>query len=169
LANLYGWLAYLAGPIIWLLIIVTLALACVVGWLAVRLRRLERHYHALTAGADGNSLEAVLESHIGQVRTALGRVGELDERVQRLEEGSQDHIQHVGFLRFNPFRDTGGDQSFVIALADARGDGVVISSLHSRDVTRVYAKALGAWESFHPLTDEEQQAISHARGEAHRK
>jgi hypothetical protein len=39
----------------------------------------------------------------------------------------------------------------------------VLSSLHARDVTRVYAKPLQAWESTYSLTDEERQAIAQAR------
>ena len=72
-------------------------------------------------------------------------------------------MQRLGFLRFNPFRDAGGDQSFALALADQEGNGFVMSSLHSRDVTRVYGKPLVGWESIYPLTDEEKQAIEKAK------
>jgi hypothetical protein len=143
--------------------VIALASAGLAIWLAVRVRRLERSYAALTAGTAGGSLEAVLEAHVGQVRDATGRVRELDELVRRLERSSRGHLQRIGFLRYNPFRDTGGDQSFVLTLADLDGNGVVVSSLHSRDVTRVYAKPLAAWESAYVLTDEEQRAIDKAR------
>ena len=89
-----------------------LALTGVVIWLIIRMRQLERRYRALTAGTDGGSLEAVLDDHMVQVREATGRVAELDELVRRLERSSRSHLQRVGFLRFNPFRDAGGDQSF---------------------------------------------------------
>jgi hypothetical protein len=73
----------------------------------------------------------------------------------------------VGFLRFNPFRDAGGDQSFALALADQDGKGVVMSSLYGRDGTRVYGKPLAGWESPYPLTDEERSVIDQARSAAH--
>ena len=111
-------------------------------------------------------METVLDQHVSQVREATGRVVELDALTRQLERSSRSHLQHLGFLRFNPFRDTGGDQSFAIALGDQDGNGVVISSLHSRDVTRVYAKPLVSWESSYQLTDEEQQAIQRALGQA---
>jgi len=164
-ANLYGWLAYFASPITLLLIVVVWALVGVTAWLMIRLRRLEQRYQALTAGTAGGSLEAVLEEHMRHVREATDHVSELDGLVRQMERSSRGHIQHLGFLRFNPFRNAGGDQSFAVALADENGNGVVISSLHSRDVTRVYAKPLAAWESVYPLTDEEQQVIRQARGE----
>jgi len=47
----------------------------------------------------------------------------------------------MAIVRFNPFRDSGGDQSFAIALADGQGNGVILSSLHARDMTRVYPSA----------------------------
>lgn len=131
----------------------------------IRLRRMERRYQALTTGTDGGSLEGVLEDHVQQVRQATGRVQELDLMVMRADRENRHHLQRLGFLRFNPFRDTGGDQSFAMALADANGNGVVLSSLHSREVTRVYAKPLAAWETSYQLTEEEQQAIRRARGE----
>jgi hypothetical protein len=149
--------------------VVGVLLAVLVGlivWLALRLRRVENNYRALTTGTSAGNLEVVLGDHVRQVRLAIERVTELDERVRRMEHSSRSHIQHLGFLRFNPFRDSGGDQSFAVALADRNGNGVVISGLHGRDATRVYAKPLTAWESVYPLTDEEREAIRKAEGEA---
>ena len=145
-----------------LLVAVSAAIGVLI-WLVIRMRQLERHYRALTAGTDGGSLEEVLDDHVCQVREATERVQELDTMVMRIERSSRSHLQHLGFLRFNPFRDTGGDQSFALALADEDGNGVVISSLHSREVTRVYAKPMAAWETSYQLTEEEQQVILRAR------
>jgi hypothetical protein len=146
-----------------LLGVAVLALAGTLVWLALRLRKVEARYRALTAGTGGGNLEAVLTDHVAQVRDATGRVSELDESTRRLERASRSHLQRVGFLRFNPFRDAGGDQSFVAALTDQDGNGVLISSLHSRDVTRVYGKPLAGWQSPYQLTEEEQQAIQKAK------
>ncbi len=163
--TVYDWLLTYIGPLLGVLLGLILALAALVAWLARRLRRLEAHYRALTAGTDGGSLEAVLEAHVRDVRAAAAKAQEADALARSLERASRGHLQRVGFLRFNPFRDAGGDQSFAVALVDQEGNGVVISSLHSRDVTRVYGKPLAAWQSAYPLTDEEQQAITKAKGE----
>jgi len=166
LAQPLGWLSANSGPFILILALLVIGLGALTAWLVVSLRRVEKRYQALTAGTDGGSLETVLDQHVSQVREATGRVVELDALTRQLERSSRSHLQHLGFLRFNPFRDTGGDQSFAIALGDQDGNGVVISSLHSRDVTRVYAKPLVSWESSYQLTDEEQQAIQRALGQA---
>ena len=62
-------------------------------------------------------------------------------------------------MRFNPFSDTGGDQSFSIALLDGAGDGLVISSLFGRAETRVFAKPVENGTSRHTLSSEETDAI----------
>ena len=143
--------------------LVVLALTGAMVWLALRLRKTEARYGALVEGTNGGNLESMLTDHMVQVRDATGRVVELDELARRLERASRGHLQRVGFLRFNPFRDAGGDQSFAVAVTDQEGNGVVISSLHSRDVTRVYGKPLAGWASPYPLTEEEEQAIKKAR------
>jgi hypothetical protein len=161
--GLFSWLTLNAGVFVLVLMLAVLILGGALVWLALRLRRAEARYLALVEGTSGGNLESVLTDHMIQVRDATGRVTELDELARRLERASRSHLQRVGFLRFNPFRDAGGDQSFAVAVSDQDGNGVVISSLHSRDVTRVYGKPLAGWASPYPLTDEEGQAIKKAR------
>jgi hypothetical protein len=141
-----------------------LALLALVGvvFLLARQQRLLGQYQQLMTGTSGGNLEAVLNDHITQVHETMARVESVDQVTRRLEKAARYSLQHLGVVRFNPFHDTGGDQSFAIALVDGHGNGVVLSSLHSRDVTRVYAKPLLKWESTYSLTDEEKQAIAMA-------
>lgn len=126
---------------------------------SLRLRRATRAYRALVSGADGGSLQQVLDGHIGQVHTVGTRLDELNRLYAYLEERTRGSLQHIGLVRFNPFTDTGSDQSFAIALLDDRRDGIVISSLHGRANTRVFAKPVENGSSRHTLSDEETQAI----------
>lgn len=163
--SLYDLLLMYLGPILGVFLALLLGTMALAVALARRLRRLEANYQALTAGTEGGNLEAVLQAHVHEVRAAVVKAQETDMLARALERASRSHLQRLGFVRFNPFREAGGDQSFAVALADQDGNGVVISSLHGRDVTRVYGKPLAAWESPYPLSAEEQQAISKARGE----
>ena len=72
-------------------------------------------------------------------------------------------MQKVGILRFNPFADTGGDQSFVFAILDGNDTGIVLTSLHSRSTTRWYAKNVkkGKGVDF-DLSQEEEKTIKTA-------
>jgi hypothetical protein len=128
-----------------------------------RLQAVQQRYAELTVGTSGGNLEAVLNTHLENVQAALLEASQARQTVQEMEERARSHVQHVAVIRYNPFDHTGGDQSFVLALADAQGDGVVINSLHARDGTRIYAKPVTGWHSVHALTDEEQNAIARAK------
>ncbi|MEJ2212251.1 MAG: DUF4446 family protein [Anaerolineae bacterium] len=141
------------------LVLALLALAGVVFLLA-RQQRLLGQYQHLMAGTSGGNLERALNEHVGLVRDTAARVDTVDRLARRLERAAYFSLQHMGVVRFNPFTDTGGDQSFAIALVDGHGNGVVLSSLYGRDMSRVYAKPLQNWESTYSLTDEERQAIA---------
>ena len=90
------------------------------------------------------SLEAVLDAHLDKVFAVARELDELAARTAVLEAAQRRAFQRVGLVRFNPFEETGGNQSFALALLDAAGDGWVLSSLHARSGTRVYAKAIKA-------------------------
>ena len=67
---------------------------------------------------------------------------DLTARTRSSRRRRRQAFQRVGLVRYNPFEETGGNQSFALALLDADGDGWVLSSLHARSGTRVYAKAI---------------------------
>jgi hypothetical protein len=124
-----------------------------------RLRQTAAAYRALVSDSKGVSLQQLLNSHLGKVIEVGTKMEELSKLHESLEARSRGSLQHIGIVRFNPFEDTGSDQSFAIALLDDRRDGVVLSSLHGRGQTRVFAKPVEAGESKHTLSDEEAQAI----------
>lgn len=164
LQNLCYWIEVYDAPL-WL--VTLFVLAGMLAWLVWQQRqfaRLRRHYQTLLGDTEGRNLETVLDHHLAQVQQAVEKARQLDLLVRELQRAGQGHLQRCAIVRFNPFANTGGDQSFALALADGGGYGVVISSLHSRESTRVYAKPLAAWGSAYPLTEEEQQAIARARG-----
>lgn len=87
----------------------------------------------------------------------------LNGKVTRIQSQGLQHIQRVRLLRFNPFDDTGGDQSFVVALLDDKGSGIVITSLHTRAGTRVFAKDISLGKSIkYQLSKEEELVIKEA-------
>ena len=71
-------------------------------------------------------------------------------------------ISRIGLIRFDAFADAGGAQSFALALVDDDGDGIVLTSLHSRPTTRVYVKAIRRGVADTPLSDEETRALNDA-------
>jgi hypothetical protein len=128
--------------------------------LTVKIWKINRKNKELFSGKDGKNLETVI---LGQGKA----IQEFDKDIQELFEISNKihnlalkSLHKIGIIRFNPFKDIGGDQSFAIALLDGKNSGLVISSLHTREGTRVYAKPVVQSESQkYPLTEEERQAI----------
>lgn len=137
----------------------SLALLLLTTVQARRAGRLQRRLDGLTRGADGTSLDAILDAHLEKVFAVARELDELSARSAVLEAAGRRAIQHIGLVRYNPFEDTGGNQSFAIALLDAAGSGVVMSSLHSRTGTRIYAKSITDGRSEGALSDEETQAL----------
>ena len=139
-----------------------LVLLVVAILLTRRLRSIEARMRGLTRGDEGD-LEDVLGAHLERVHALGKEVERLGARTGRLETASPRAFQRVGLVRFNPFEDTGGNQSFALALLDAEGNGWVLSSLHARSGTRVYAKAIREGRADAALSDEEAAAIKQAR------
>lgn len=121
-----------------------------------RVRAGAQHRPATTfAGADA-SIDA---ERLGALAAQLA---DIITRLAGVETQGQRAIQRVGVVRYNPFADTGSNQSFVLAILDARGDGFVLSKMHSRQQTRVFLKSVAAGKAETALSEEESEAIRRA-------
>jgi uncharacterized protein DUF4446 len=141
---------------------VVIVLAVWVAWLQRSHALLRRRLRRLMGDGEGVGLDELLDRQFRRLDTVAERVDALNRLHHELEALTQRSLQKVGVIRFNPFADTGGDQSFAVALLDAEGNGVVLSSLHGRADTRIFAKTVQAGRSKHALSDEEQDAIRKA-------
>ncbi len=73
---------------------------------------------------------------------------------------SSSGIQKVGLYRYNPFDDLGTDQSFSLSILDSTNTGIILTSLHHRNFTRIYAKSVKNGEGDNiTLSKEEKSAI----------
>ena len=140
------------------------ALVVAVVVLVGRVRGLERSLDALTRGEDGKSLAGVIETHLDKVYSVAREVDDLEDRTATLERDGRKAFQRLGLVRYNPFEDTGGNQSFVLALLDADGDGTILTSLHTRQATRIYAKSVRGGKPEAALSEEEAEALRAALG-----
>jgi len=90
----------------------------------------------------------------------------LSEELENLKKESQFSIQKIGLVRFNPFKEIGGDQSFSVALLDSNDSGIVITSLYTREGNRVYGKPIEKGLSKYLLSEEENQVLEIAKKNA---
>ncbi len=147
--------------------IIALGLVVSLVWLiglSIFFWQFSSHYNNLTRGISTKTLKSILEQLLAQIDAAEKHIAILQSRCDTLEKDGLLHIQKIGLLRFNPFKDTGGDQSFILTLLDANETGVIITGLYSRSGTRWYAKRVETGKGVdHVLSDEEKKAIKEAK------
>lgn len=143
--------------ILYSIITLTFILAFVTLIMVVRLRS---HYNNLTQGVEPKNLIKALEG-IQKTLSEHERTSSIIRKeTSSLKQDVQNSLQTLSLKRFNPFSDTGGDQSFILGILDGHKNGVVITSLHSRENTRFYVKSVeGGVGIDHPLSAEEQKII----------
>ena len=154
--------ALLQGTIVSLILGEMFLLGLVV-FLLIRTHRQNAKLRAFCSGKNGESLEQVLIDQRAELKELDQEIQELFEISNRLHELCLKSLHKVSVVRFNPFKEVGGNQSFSIVLLDGKNSGVVLSSLHTREGTRIYGKPVqgGAADGF-PFTEEEKKVIAQA-------
>lgn len=134
------------------------------GLISALLFRTISHYNRLTRGVTKHGLQEILETLVSELGGIKRRTSDVERVVRTLVSEGEMHYQHIGVVRFNPFADTGGAQSFTIALLDAKSNGIVMTSLYGRSGNRWYVKevALGKGKDVE-LSKEEHTAIEKAK------
>jgi hypothetical protein len=141
-----------------------LAIALVIGfitlvWKHKKTDRLRREF--FTSGLK-KDLEQILIDQNRGITKINQQLDQIEMNLSALTEKNQHNLQKIGFVKYNPFDDAGGNISFALALLNAEDEGVVISSLHGREGTRMYAKSVKNGKSETKLTEEEEEAIKKA-------
>lgn len=133
-------------------------------FLSVIFYNLFSHYQKLTKGVTKKDLKSLLDELLKNFEKQAAKSEDLAKEIQKLQKENLYNIQKIGLVRFNPFEETGGNQSFSLAFLDGEESGLVLTSLHSREMTRIYSKPVkkGKAESFE-LSSEEKQAIKVAK------
>ncbi len=122
------------------------------------------HYRNLVLGEDQGNLSSVLEKILRKNDATEEEINKMMKRIEVLEKEKVFYVRKVGLVRFNPFSDTGGSHSFALAFLDGQDNGIVISSLHSRDQTRIYSKPVKLGKpANYEFSKEEEEAIKKAQ------
>lgn len=149
----------LNNPLLDLIILVALVFLAWNLTLHWQIYQTRKKIKALFRGTKIADLEGVIFEQIKRLRQTEKNLSAVGNFCRQLEAMTLKSIQKVGVVRFNPFKDIGGDQSFSLAFLDAQNDGFVLSSLYSREGARIFTKPIVAGESKYPLTEEEKKAI----------
>ncbi len=152
------WIAMMLGSFILLLILV------LIQW--VQLRKMKRKYkQMLGEGRELNLEEAIIS--VQQRQSVLNEKADHNaKQIEAILQTMKTMKSKVGILRYNAFGDRGNDLSFSAAIIDSECNGLVLSGIHSRDDSYIYAKPVEKGTSRYALSPEEKEAISQASQQA---
>lgn len=141
---------------IWLLAVLVIWLT-ILSILVVLTRS---HYKRLVDIGGKRDLKGILERILDRLEEDRVSINNITKIIKRLEQEGEFHMQKIGVVRFNPFPEVGGNQSFVLAFLDKNNNGIVVSSLYGREATRWYVKSVvGGKGKDIELSKEEERAI----------
>src|SRR4030042_258312 len=133
-------------------------------FLHLNVSRIKKNQQKIFSGKNGADLEKTILEHAKSMKELDRDIQDLYGISNQIHGLASKSVHKVGVVRFNPFKELGGDQSFSVALLDGENSGVVVSALHTREGNRGYATPVEKGKAVkYPLTDEEQEAIK--RGE----
>lgn len=126
---------------------------------------MHRRVSRIFRSANTPDIERLLKLHTKTIEDLLRFQAESVIETKKLDERIKKKVTNVPTLRFNPFQGggTGGNQSFSVGLFDEEGDGAIITSMHTRERTNIFAKPLKKWQSEYDLTDEEKRVIKDSK------
>jgi len=131
--------------------------------LAIWVFQLENRLRRLCRGKKGVDLEGTIEAVLVRTKNLIDHQKELESQHRVFEEKLATTIRGVGTVRFNPFKGSGSNQSFATAFINEHGDGVIISSIYSRERVSIFAKPVEDLASQYELMKEEKDALAQAR------
>ena len=127
-------------------------------------RRLRgRFEQALGQPASNTDLETTLVTYFDALNTTKEQLDQMHAQFEHLSAIGANSLQKVGLIRFIPCRDTGRDQSFALCLLDGNNSGLILTAVHGREGTRIYAKSIEYGHSQGALSAEEKRAFSEAK------
>lgn len=147
--------------IFFLAFLVFIGIAVLVGiiWAIITEKRLNRFF----LGKKARDLEdtiITLENDITKLKTAKENI---EKDIKTINTKLKKSIRGLETVRFNPFPDQGSNQSFAIGMLNEENNGLVISSLYSRERMSIFAKPIKSGISEYELTAEEKEALERAK------
>lgn len=147
----------------WVVVLVVILILIWLAGLSFWLYQIAAHYSRLVGTSNKEDLKQILEDLLKRQDKTHNDIKGINQILSEASNKSKDYFQKIGVVRFNPFGDTGGNQSFAISFLNGTDTGIVILSLHNREGTRIYVKTVKNGKSSHDLSKEELEAIRLAK------
>lgn len=134
-------------------------------WISVvtsKLVKLKKAHHKLMGETGVTNMEDAMNVLHQRISGISEHQTKQENRISHSEKRLTALKGRIGVHRFNAFSDSGSDLSFSVAIVNDEQDGVVITGIHGREQTFLYAKPIDKGQSAYMLTPEEKTAISQA-------
>ncbi len=138
-----------------LIYIISFAIVINIIWILIIEIRLKRIF----AGTKAKNLEEMIVLIGKKINKIEEFQSNIDSHLSTIDIRLNKSVRNIETLRFNPFIDAGGNQSFAIALVNDEGNGVIISSLYARDRMSIFAKPITKGKSEFELSNEEKDVL----------
>ncbi|MVP00755.1 DUF4446 family protein [Paenibacillus lutrae] len=145
------------------LLVLLLFIGLLVLW--IKLGKLRKQYKKLMNGAGDVNVEQLLVNMQHQLDEQHVLQGDMSERLNTVSQSIKRMKSKVGIHRYNAFSDMGSQLSFTVAILDEYEDGILITGIHSRQDTYIYAKPVEKGDSPYSLSPEEKEAITLTLGQ----
>lgn len=126
---------------------------------SVRLKNLYRKYNDYMVGSDGKSIENLIRQCLQETNMVTNKNKDIEKHLNEIDRNSLNYTQKTAIVRYNAFDDVGSDLSYSIALLDGNDNGIVITSLFTRDYSTTYGKPISGGKSKYPLSAEEIKVL----------
>lgn len=143
----------------------SIPLAIALGIILAYVIHLHRKIHHFTKGETGASLESLIKNCIDSVKDIEDRNELISKHALSLDTRLSHALRNVHMMRYKAFEQNGSNQSFSLALVNEKGNGVIISTLHSHDRVSTFAKPIEKYTSTYELTDEEKEVLNKSKDE----
>ena len=146
---------------------IALAVVCLVTFILLiitlcKLKSLRRRVDTLTRGKDAETMEDSILNFFERIESLEDAERKMHRDIRDIKENLKITYQKTGLVKYDAFREMSGALSYSLALLDKEDNGILITSMYSREGCYTYAKDIIKGECKLNLSDEEAEALKQA-------
>lgn len=150
-----------------MIFIIILAIICIVLIVAVvklnsKMNRMLKKYEKFMRGKNAENLDESIQANFEKVDELILSHQRSMMKLDATMNGIKSTYQKMGIVKYNAFKEMGGNLSFALALLNNNDTGFIITSMHGRESCYTYIKEVINGQCYSALGDEERLALDKA-------
>lgn len=139
--------------------VILLVLAIIV---LIKLADMKKKYKQFMTGSSGYNLEQIVLDQGTEIEKIKESITSHDDYITTISSHFSEVYSKIHVLKYDAFREVGGNMSFVLVLLNINNSGIIINSIRSTDNNYIYLKDIKDGKSDTPLCKEEEIALKEA-------